>query len=151
MTPRKLSSVFFGAIATFTLLTSVAPVAQAEQPAAPDSKDGYEMKVDKPKSVKAGKEATFTVRLKSKAPWHINQEFPTKVQVKAVDGVTFPKEKLTQADAAKFSEKEAEFKVPFTVAGKGAKTIESEVVFSVCIESQCSRVKEKVEVAVTAK
>ncbi|TPV95686.1 MAG: hypothetical protein B7733_08680 [Myxococcales bacterium FL481] len=151
MTSRKISTVLFGALATFTLLGSVAPLAQADQPAAPDSKDGYELKVDKPASVKAGQEATFTVNLKSKGPWHINQEFPTKVQLKEVAGVTFPKKKLTKADAAKFSEKEAEFKVPFNVAAKGAKTIESELVFSVCIESQCSRVKEKVKVAVTAK
>ena len=150
---RKFSLVFLGTVAAGTLfLSSQSSEAIAQTKAAePNKKDGYEMKVSEPKTVKVGKEASYTVNLKSKGDWHINQKFPTKLVLKDGNGVTHSKTKMTKADAAKFSESEAEFNVPFKVAGKGSKKLQAELVFSICIESQCSRVTENIEVAVNAK
>ncbi len=154
MNERNLSKKLLSAVACLALAGTLLPTsdAQANSGETQDDKgERYVMKIDKPKSVKVGKEASYTVTISRTEPWHINQEFPTSLKVTPADGVTYPKVKLKKGDAEKFSEAEMVFKVPFTLAKKGSKDIESQLTFSICIESQCSRVKEKIKVAVRAK
>lgn len=135
-----------------------APAAEAPQPAPPATeKAAAPAATDKAKAPPSdtAKDPSFTLRLKPAgeytagqlgtlvldlephAPYHVNQEFPMEVSLKAPAGVTLPKSQLQKGDAAEFGESKARFDVPFTPADKGEFLIEAHVRFAVCTPETC--------------
>ncbi len=136
---------------------AVATPASSPQPATPVAasqgasvdKDSYTVSVLVPASVSAGKEGVVTVAISVKSGWHLNQEFPTKLEITAPSGVTLKKNKLKRGDATVFSDKKGSFPVVFTAAAAGAKSFAAKLRFAVCTDANCVPKTERLRWAVT--
>lgn len=85
----------------------------------------------------SGQLAQFGIQLVGRDGWHVNQEFPISVELRAPTGVTFAKSTLERGDAAEFGDESARFDVPFTPTAAGQHAVEAEVFFAMCTDSNC--------------
>lgn len=86
---------------------------------------------------KAGELGRVVLHLEPRGEYHVNQDYPIEISVKADAETTLAKAKLERADAAEFGEKGAKFEVPFTAKAAGERKIECNVKFAVCTEANC--------------
>jgi len=98
---------------------------------------GFELRATATGPYKAGEAGSFGVALTAAGGYHVNEEFPIRVTVRAPEGVTLPKGQLVRADAAEFGAERARFDVPFTPAAAGEKRVEVQVDFAVCTPENC--------------
>jgi len=84
----------------------------------------------------AGSPGTLKLVLEARGGYHVNQDYPIKVQVKAAGGVKLLKTDLGKADAAEFGEQKVRFDLPFT-AETGAREVSADVEFAVCTAETC--------------
>ena len=91
--------------------------------------------------------ASLTIKVKG-GGWHVNDEAPISVALKADAGVTLTKDKLTRADLAASSRESARFDIPVSATEAGKKTIGAEAHFVLCQEQACKPVKETVTLAI---
>ncbi|MCP4449213.1 MAG: hypothetical protein GY811_28360 [Myxococcales bacterium] len=97
----------------------------------------YIVKADIPTDLASGSEATVTINLLPKTGWKINQEFPTKLKIKAPEGITVKTDTQGAKEAEKFTEKQALFKVSCSPEGAGAKEFAADFRFAVCTDATC--------------
>jgi hypothetical protein len=74
--------------------------------------------------------------LEARGGYHVNQDYPIKVDVKAAPGLKLEKPSLGRADATQFSEEKASFAVPFSAPG-GSYDLSATVDFAVCTKETC--------------
>jgi hypothetical protein len=99
--------------------------------------DTYIVKADVPADLASGAEAVVTINLLPKTGWKINQEFPTKLKIKAPEGITLSADSQGAAEAESFTEKQALFKVKCSPEGAGAKEFAADFRFAVCTDATC--------------
>ena len=87
-------------------------------------------------ALSAGAPGTLKLVLEARGGYHVNQEYPIKVQLKAAGGVTLPKSSLGKADAAEFGEHKVRFDLPLS-AESGSRTVSADVDFAVCTAETC--------------
>lgn len=87
--------------------------------------------------------APANIAMSPRGGFKINKAYPTKILLKAADGVTLSKTTLKKGDASSLDEKGAAFDVAYTCGDAGGQ-VEATVKFSVCSEQTCEMVKEKV-------
>jgi len=97
----------------------------------------FELRATAAESYASGELAQFAIQITPKGEWHMNDEFPTTVTVREVDGVTFPKSDFEKSDAAEFAERSARFDVPFTASAAGEHRVVCDVSFAVCTDENC--------------
>jgi len=103
----------------------------------------YEIqKTEPPAKVGAPAKASLTVQ--GKNGWHVNEEAPITISLKADDGIALPKQKLVRADLAQSTKESARFDIPFSASATGKKTITAEARFVMCQEQACKPEKETV-------
>lgn len=107
------------------------------KPAGPIAKgEGYILEAKAEGPLEPGKDASMHVVLKSQGKFHVNEEYPMKVEPKAPTGVTFKKKVWEKGDAKEFGETVARFEMPFK-AEKGTHQVEVHVWFAVCTPENC--------------
>jgi hypothetical protein len=84
----------------------------------------------------AGAPAKLKLVLEARGGYHVNQDYPIKIDLKAPAAVKLAKASLGKADAAEFGEPAAKFDVPFT-AESGAHQLTADVDFAVCTPETC--------------
>jgi len=84
----------------------------------------------------ADKESALELTLEARGGYHVNQDYPIRVDVKAPAGVKLAKASLGKPDAATFNEQQASFKLPFS-ASAGAHDLTAVVDFAVCTKETC--------------
>ena len=84
-----------------------------------------------------GQLGSLAVSLKPRGEYHINQDFPITVALKAPATLRMPKLEYKKPDAAVFGEKLARFDVPLTPEQAGTQRIEANVRFAVCTPENC--------------
>jgi hypothetical protein len=97
---------------------------------------------------KVGTPAKATLTVQGKNGWHVNEEAPITVSLKADDGIVLAKEKLGRADLAQSTKESARFDIPFSASATGKKTITAEARFVMCQEQACKPEKETVALEV---
>ena len=97
-------------------------------------------------TVGAAAKASLTVQ--GKNGWHVNEEAPITVTLKADEGIALPKAKLARADLAQSTKDAAKFEIPFSASASGKKTITAEARFVMCQEQACKPEKETVSLEV---
>jgi DsbC/DsbD-like thiol-disulfide interchange protein len=107
----------------------------------------YEIQKTAPRAT-VGVPALASVTVLGKNGWHVNEEAPVSVNVKAEPGVDLPKPKLVRADLAQASKQSVRFDIPFSAATPGKKTLTAETRFVMCQEQACKPVKETVAVEI---
>lgn len=123
------------------------PHRSAIQPGGPQAQPGYTVDVELPKEATRGQESLARVRVRPKAPWHMNLEYPAKLHLTAPDDVTLDASLLEKGDAERYDGEGLVFSVLFTPEAKGARKIEAQVDFAVCGDDACGPVTESVELA----
>lgn len=83
-----------------------------------------------------GKEGALSVTLEARGGYHVNQEYPIRVDLKAPGDVKLEKTSLGRSDAAQFSEQSARFDLPFS-ATAGSHDLTAVVDFAVCTKETC--------------
>jgi hypothetical protein len=101
-----------------------------------------------PAQVRSGQAAEAMVRVEPIAPYHVNLEFPTNLQVEAPDGVEMATVAFDKSNARQIDEQALVFAVPFTPTRKGRKTFACQIEFAVCTDEECVPAKLPVEFAV---
>lgn len=106
----------------------------------------FELAAHWEKSYAAEKKAAFTISLKPRGEYHINQQFPTSVKAQAPNAIALDKTELLKADAAFFSEKQVKFDVPFTPSEAGEHEVNALVNFAVCTAKTCIPIRKNLTV-----
>lgn len=139
--------------------TPAKPAAEAQAPQdkvkvvegkAPEADDRFELVIDTPEAT-AGAESKVTVRVVPKKPWHMNLEYPTKLELEPAEGVTLAKAKLKKGDATQLDEHGCQYDVAFTAAEPGESMLTGEFKFAVCEDEGCFPVTRDLAIKVAVK
>lgn len=84
-----------------------------------------------------GSEGHFQIVLEPRGDYHVNQEYPLRVELSGPAAIAFPSEVLTVEDATEFGEPRARFEVSFTPEAEGQHEILADVNFAVCTPEAC--------------
>lgn len=113
-------------------------------------KDSYSVELKAGTSYKKGVEGTVELVLTPKNGHHVNPDYPAKLTLTEVAGITFPKKILKKTDGD-FKETLGTMKVPFTAASAGKQKIAGVFQFSVCSDKNCFMEKAELDVEVDVK
>jgi hypothetical protein len=97
----------------------------------------FELAVTPVGSYVSGKPGSVAVTLKPRGVYHINQDYPLSVALKAPAALTLAKAELQKGEAAEVTEKLARFDVSVTPTAAGTHTLEAHVKFAVCTPETC--------------
>lgn len=103
----------------------------------------YEIQKSAPAAT-VGTPTKASLTVQGKNGWHVNEDAPITVTLKADDGIALPKAKLARADLAQSTKETARFEIPFSASAAGKKTITAEAKFVMCQEQACKPAKETV-------
>lgn len=110
----------------------------AETAAGPTAEgEGFVLKASVDAPLRVGKPGVVTVAVETRAPWHVNKEFPWQIDASGPAALKFSKPTLHKADAKEFGEQRARFEVPLVATGAGKATTKLQVSFAVCTEENC--------------
>ena len=123
--------------------------AVADQPK-PMPGAGYEVAVEVSRQARAGQATIAWVHVRPHDPWHMNLEFPARLDMHAVRGVHLDAARLERVDAERLDATGLVFPVVFTPdkSHRGPTTLSGEVHFAVCGTAECAPVQEAVEFTV---
>lgn len=79
------------------------------------------------------------IELRAVSPAKINQGAPLSVDIKAGNGVIFPKDKITQANAQVSNASELTWELPLTASGQKTYEISGHVSFYLCTDKWCRK------------
>jgi hypothetical protein len=102
-----------------------------------------------PAAAKVGEPSQVSIKVVPQGPWHMNLEYPTKLEVVAPAGTTVAKPSLAKADAVTLDEQSCEFAVSFTPEDAGTKKFTGEFKFAICQDEACVPKTETLEFDVT--
>lgn len=122
-------------------------------------KPEYVVELVAPKTIEHGQAATATVRVSTRAGYHVNGEYPTSFRLDASAGVTTAQKSVDKkqfalaACAAPHAQDacSAEAKVAFTVDKAGDAKVSGVVAFGVCDAERCLIEKVAVDAAMRAR
>jgi hypothetical protein len=77
------------------------------------------------------------VALERRGEWHVNQEYPIRVDLKADPGVTLKRHELVKDDAKEFGEDKVRFLVGVEPSATGEHEVTCDVSFAMCTEENC--------------
>jgi hypothetical protein len=97
----------------------------------------FELRLTSSGPYAAGTAATFAIALTPSEGWHVNQEYPMRVELTAPAGIALAKAELAREDAAEFVEERARFDVGFTPSAAGEHRVTAKVDFAVCTDQNC--------------
>jgi hypothetical protein len=124
-----------------------APEAPQEPPGPEVMTDSYRLAAETADTHAVGQLGQVTVEITGRGEWHVNEDFPTRVEVRGPPGVTLPKASLQKADAAEFGEQRARFEIPFTAEAAGAYVMTADVAFAICTDDTCVPQRKSLAVA----
>jgi len=113
--------------------------AKPESPAGPKIETGaflLEVSPAQP-TYSAGKPGEVQIALESRGQWHVNEEYPIRVDLKAAPGVSIPKAELVKDDAKEFGQEKVRFVAAVEPASAGEHEVTCDVSFALCTEENC--------------
>lgn len=113
------------------------PAAAAKEAGPSVSEPSFDLTLATAGNYKAGELGRVVLTLTPKGIYHVNQDYPISISLKAPAEVSLPKASLEKSDAAEFGEKVAKFDVPLTPSKAGEHTLLADVDFAVCTEETC--------------
>ena len=85
----------------------------------------------------AGKGGEVEIALEGRGEWHVNQEYPIRVDLEAAPGVTLTKNELVKDDAREFGEQKVRFLAAVEPSAAGEHELTCDVSFAMCTEENC--------------
>ncbi len=118
-------------------VSAAAPAVKQAEPPKPSIDDTtFRLSLSGEPAYTAGTAGTVALTLEARGGYHVNQDYPIRVDVKAPAAVKLPKASLGKPDAVQFSETQARFELPFS-ADKGTHDLTATVDFAVCTKETC--------------
>jgi len=84
-----------------------------------------------------GKSGELEIALEGRGEWHVNQEYPIRVDLKAGPGVALKKNELVKDDAKEFGEDKVRFLAGVEPSAAGDHEVTCDVSFAMCTEENC--------------
>jgi hypothetical protein len=84
-----------------------------------------------------GKAGEVEIALEGRGDWHVNQEYPIRVDLKADPGVALKKNELVKDDAEEFGEDKVRFLAAVEPSAAGDHEVTCDVSFAMCTEENC--------------
>jgi hypothetical protein len=117
-----------------------APALQAAEPSSPPSPvvedTTFRLSLTGAPEFTSGAASALALTLEARGGYHVNQEYPIRIDLKAPTGVKLGKASLARSDATLFTEPLARFEVPFS-AEAGSHNVTATVDFAVCTAETC--------------
>ena len=112
---------------------------KADEPAGPRIETGSFLLAVAPAQPKyaAGKAGELEIALESRGEWHVNQDYPIRVDIKAAPGVAIPKAELVKDDAKEFGDEKVRFLASVEPSAAGTHEVTCDVSFAMCTEENC--------------
>ena len=112
---------------------------KADEPAGPTIETGSFLLAVAPAqpAYAAGKPGEVEIALESRGEWHVNQEYPIRVDIKAPEGVKVPKPELVKDDAKEFGDEKVRFLASVEPSAAGKHQVTCDVSFAMCTEENC--------------
>ena len=116
--------------------------AHQNEPSAAEATDhvtepNFELRLTAGGPYTTGTAGTFGIALTPSEGWHVNQEYPMRVELTAPAGVGLAKSELERTDAAEYADERARFDVAFTPTASGEHRVLAKVDFAVCTPQNC--------------
>ncbi len=86
---------------------------------------------------RVGKPGAFEIALEGRGEWHVNQEYPIRVELSAPEGAGVAKQELVKDDAKEFGEKKVRFLAPVAPSAAGEHEVSCDVSFALCTDENC--------------
>lgn len=118
-----------------------APAAAKAAKAMPEAAQTYTIRIT-PGDAEAGKAATSIVEVTPAPGYKMNKDFPTRLKVEPVEGVTLARSEFEKEDI-ELSEEALRFEIPFTPAAAGKLDLSAAADFSVCNENACKLIRDE--------
>ena len=113
------------------------PGAGAAPAAAPAEGEEFRVEARHAEAAKVGETLTAVLSATGVAPWHVNVEYPAKLEIVTVEGFSAPDSPMRKEAAAKLDEAELRFEVPLTAEEAGERTVELKLKFGLCNADRC--------------
>jgi hypothetical protein len=84
-----------------------------------------------------GKTGEVEIALEGRGDWHVNEEYPIRVDLKAAPGLALKKSELVKGDAKEFGEKKVRFLAGVEPSAAGEHEVTCDVSFAMCTEENC--------------
>ena len=84
-----------------------------------------------------GREGEVEIALEGRGKWHVNQDYPIHVDLKAAPGVALKKNELVKDDAKEFGEDKVRFVAPIEPSAAGEHELTCDVSFAMCSKENC--------------
>jgi hypothetical protein len=112
---------------------------KAEEPVGPSIETGSFMLAVTPAQpgYRIGKSGEVEIALEGRGEWHVNQEYPIRVDLKAEPGVALKKSELVKDDAKEFGEDKVRFLAAVEPSAAGDHEVTCDVSFAMCTEENC--------------
>ena len=116
-----------------------APVADPSAPTGPRVETGsFLLEVSSPESgLTVGTPGQVTIALEGRGDWHVNQEYPIRVDLKAAPGVGLQQQALEKSDAEVFNDDKATFLASLEPVEAGEHEVICDVRFALCTDENC--------------
>jgi len=113
-----------------------APEAPKGPPPSSIQENTFRLALESDPSYGEGKDGKFRVVLTAMGGYHVNQDYPIRVDLSGSEALKLKKSSLGKPDAAAFGEESARFDVTFS-AQKGTHPVSAVVDFAVCTKETC--------------
>lgn len=112
---------------------------KAEKPTGPRLETGSFLLAVAPSQPKysVGKAGAIEIAIEGRGEWHVNQEYPIRIELKAGPGVTLTKKELLKEDAKELNEQRARFVAAVEPVAAGQHEVACDVSFAMCTEENC--------------
>ncbi|MEM8610004.1 MAG: hypothetical protein AAGF92_23130 [Myxococcota bacterium] len=116
-----------------------AGAADAQAPAGPRVEtDTFLLEVTSPDAdLSVGKEGALAIAIEGRGDWHVNQEYPIRIDLEADPGAGLRQTKLEKGDAKEFNEEKATFLASLEPVETGKHAVNCNVSFALCTEENC--------------
>lgn len=84
-----------------------------------------------------GEAGAVEIELEGRGEWHVNQDYPIRVDIKAGPGVGLQQKKLLKGDAKEFNEDKVRFLAALEPAEAGDHEVTCDVSFAMCTDENC--------------
>jgi hypothetical protein len=88
-------------------------------------------------SYRVGRRGEVEIALESRGPWHVNQEYPIRVDLSTGSGLALGKKELVKDDAQEFGERKVRFVAGLKPSKAGEHEVSCDVSFALCTDENC--------------
>lgn len=98
----------------------------------------FVLEVTSPESELAvGKPGALSIALEGRGEWHVNQEYPIRIDLAADPGAGLQQQSLEKNDAKEFNEEKATFLASLEPVAAGDHEVSCDVSFALCTDENC--------------